>query len=382
MLILLARLSSPETVGEYSLALAVSAPLYMAANLQLRGVQATDAAARYRPGDYLVLRLLTTALAFGALLMVVQSHAPALRSVMILIGLAKAFESVSDVLYGRIQAQERMDMIGRSTLAKGPLSLLALWAGFEWGALPGVAGLLAVSWLALLLLYDLPNARRLGNAKEWRLGGFSTLWQLFVTALPLGVVMGLVSLGANLPRYSIESVLGTHALGVFSALAYLMVAFGVPVSAVGQTISPRLAHYFANRQNTAFLQLIGRVTAGVAILGLLIVLGAILVGQPVLALVYGAAYAGQAELFVWLMGAAVVSYAASILGFAMTATQRFTAQVPLFAGVTALLWLLCRLWIPEYGLIGAARAMLVANTVQLLGSAGVVALALGKRSTS
>src|SRR6516165_2263483 len=63
MLILLAKLSGPETVGQFALGLAITAPVFMLTNLQLRAVQATDARRDFLAGDYLALRLITTAVA-------------------------------------------------------------------------------------------------------------------------------------------------------------------------------------------------------------------------------------------------------------------------------------------------------------------------------
>ena len=46
-----------EMVGKYSLALAITAPLFMLTNFQLRAVQATDAQSEYHFGKYLGLRI-------------------------------------------------------------------------------------------------------------------------------------------------------------------------------------------------------------------------------------------------------------------------------------------------------------------------------------
>lgn len=368
MIVLLARLGSPQTVGQYSLALAVSAPIYMALNLQLRGVQAIDAAQTYRFGDYLTLRLIMTVVALIILTLIVQNYDPEVRLVIGLIGIAKAFESISDVLYGRMQARERMDIIARSTLIKGPLSLFALLTGFLLGGLSGAAGVLAGSWLLLLLTYDLPNARRLSESRDLRLGGISILWQLFKTAFPLGIVMGLISLSVNVPRYQIESSWGISSLGIFSALAYLMVALGVVIGAVGQASSPRLAKHFAAGESVAFWSLMRRLFVGGLGLGLAGVIGSMVFGRPILQLMYGPIYAQNLPLFVWLMTAAAFSYLASILGFGMTAARYFIEQVPLFGAMVALLWILCNWLVPEYGLVGAAWAILLANIFQILGS--------------
>ena len=63
MLVVLAKLGTPQIVGEFALALAITAPIVLGAGLSVRSVQATDAASEYPFGDYLLVRLLTTAAA-------------------------------------------------------------------------------------------------------------------------------------------------------------------------------------------------------------------------------------------------------------------------------------------------------------------------------
>src|SRR5580704_17610011 len=63
ILVALAKLGTPQMVGEFALALAITAPVMIGTGLSLRGVQATDAAAEYLFRDYLLLRLLTTCMA-------------------------------------------------------------------------------------------------------------------------------------------------------------------------------------------------------------------------------------------------------------------------------------------------------------------------------
>src|ERR1700722_789398 len=63
MLVVLAKLGSPQLVGQFALGLAVTAPVIMLSNLQLRGVLATDAREEHTFSDYLELRLVTTGLA-------------------------------------------------------------------------------------------------------------------------------------------------------------------------------------------------------------------------------------------------------------------------------------------------------------------------------
>ena len=60
MLSVLAKLGSPSIVGQFTLGLAVSAPVFMFTNLQLRAVQATDVNVEHGFANYFTLRLLAT----------------------------------------------------------------------------------------------------------------------------------------------------------------------------------------------------------------------------------------------------------------------------------------------------------------------------------
>jgi hypothetical protein len=68
MLVVFAKLGTPEMLGQFALGLAVVSPVITLTNLQLQQVQATDARQQYQFGDYLALRLITTPLAIVVIL--------------------------------------------------------------------------------------------------------------------------------------------------------------------------------------------------------------------------------------------------------------------------------------------------------------------------
>ncbi|TAD84595.1 MAG: lipopolysaccharide biosynthesis protein, partial [Oscillatoriales cyanobacterium] len=160
MLVVLAKLGSPEMVGQFTLGLAVTAPVIMFTNLQLRSIQVTDAKGEYVFADYLGLRLIGTGLALliiaGITLKAGYSWETSL--VILAIGLAKAFESISDIFYGLIQQHERMDKIAIALMIKGPLSLLLLVIGVSvTGSVVGGAIGLAIAWGLILCFWDIRN---------------------------------------------------------------------------------------------------------------------------------------------------------------------------------------------------------------------------------
>ena len=395
MLTALAKLGSPTMVGQFALGLAVTAPVILFFNLQLRGIQATDANRDYLFGDYLALRLLTTFLALIVLAALVGLSNYERATVYVVLGVAaaKAVESVSDVFYGLMQQHERMDCIALSLILRGGLSLAAMAAGvyFTGTVVWGVIGMI-VSWAGVLLFFDMPNGVRIGRnagntghlpatayartlVPRWQPRTLSRLARL---ALPLGGVMLLLSLNTNIPRYFIEHHLGSEQLGLFAAIAYLLVAGNTVVSALGQSASPRLARHFAQRDRKAFLILLGRLLLIGLGLGMLGILAACFFGREILTLLYTPQYAERADIFVWIMVCATFSYLASFLGYGMTATRSFSPQLPLFALVTASTFVASLLLVPKVGLIGAVLATLASVLVQFLGSCWVNWCALSR----
>src|SRR4051812_678202 len=66
VLVVLAKLSSAEMVGRFALGLAVTAPVLLLTNMQLRTIQATDVRRQFDFSDYVRLRLITTTVALIA----------------------------------------------------------------------------------------------------------------------------------------------------------------------------------------------------------------------------------------------------------------------------------------------------------------------------
>jgi O-antigen/teichoic acid export membrane protein len=400
ILVVLAKLGTPQMVGEFALALAITAPVMIGAGLSLRGVQATDAASEYHFGDYLLLRLLTTA---GAGLLIAgiawrSGYGWHTATIILIVGLAKGFESISDIFYGLLQQHERMDRIACSMMIRGILSLAVVSVAiYLSGNLLLATCCLAAVWALILVLYDVGNgARVLQNTSKFKpaavgLGsGLARLLQLSwrprvlsalaFLALPVGIVMALISFGANIPRYFIEHHLGTRELGIFAALAYPMAAGTTIINALGQSATPRLARHYAEGDQRAFSSLLLKLLG----LGLAVGAGAILLillaGRPILTMLYRPEYAGYVNAFFWLGVAAGIGYPASLLGFGMTAARYFRAQLPVFLAVTLVTVAGCAAFVPRYQLSGAAIALVLAAICQALGSVAVILYALRIRT--
>ena len=382
MTIVLAKLGSPEHVGQFALGLATTAPIFMFATLRLRDVQATDTKQEYHFGDYLALRLITTVLALLVIVGIVSVAGFQWEMALVILatGASKAIEAISDAFYGLFMQHERLDRIAKSMMLKGPLSLMGLGTGFylTGSVFWGVIGL-AMARAVIMVGYDLryaalslkPSAKLISHIIPTELPrprwNKTTLARLAWLALPLGFVTMLISFNSNIPRYFIEGHMGAYQLGIFAAIASFQKAAPTVVQAIGRSASPRLARYYAINNTQAFRRLMLSLIGIGVLLGGAGVLVALVLGRQILTLFYGPEYA-LPGLFGLVMLAAGIDYIATMLLFVITSARYFRVQLPLQLLATGAVAIACFWLIPSAGLQGAAIALITGNLFRAGGS--------------
>jgi O-antigen/teichoic acid export membrane protein len=386
VLVLIARFLNREAMGQFALASAVTTPIFLLTGLQLRSAIATDAAGSYRFSDYLGVRWCgaLTALAVTAAMLLLSGYSRATGAVVLAVALTKAADANVDIYHGLLQQNERMRPIANSLIVRSVLNVV-VFAGVLWayGSLALAALGLAVVSLGVFVGYDAHNARPLLQTAEhvWRPRlRRPAARKLVAMTLPLGLVNLAVSLRTYLPRFFIDSRLGTAELGVFAALSSFVVMGTLVVGALGQSCTPRLARQFHLGDIAGFRRLVGQLLLiGAAVGGAGIAVAAF-AGRPVLQLIFGMEYANRVDVLVWLMGVGLLSNVSSFLGYALTAARRFTVQLPLFTATALACAGACRWAIPTHGLIGAAWAWGAPLLVETIACWVLLELALRARA--
>ena len=365
VLVCIAKLGTAADVGRFALGLALTAPVITLTSLNLRLLQSTDARSDYPFSVYLSVRLIGTVLGLAAIAVMALAlgYRGDLLYLVLVVAFAKAFEAVSDVVFGLLQKAENLRRVAFSMLLKGVISVLAVGVVLKLTGDIVLATLaLALCWGSLLATYDLPAAFRLTSLRpslEPR-----ALARLVWLALPLGCVAGIASLAVNVPRYVIEGDLGATALGHFTALSYLFVAATQPVLALGMAVNPRLGRHFVTDLG-AYRRLTWKTMLIAGGLGLLGIAACALFGPSMLTLVYAPEYAAHEVVLIWLAVATGAGFLAQALSYAVTAARRLPEQLPIALLSLVVCTVGSYLLVPRYGLVGAAWAVLATEATRL-----------------
>jgi len=350
-------------VGKLELGRSIALPLLAITMLQLRAVQVTDAKGEYSFADYFGARLLMTAFGILALWGIAWGwYAGETAWVILLWGLAKSIDSISDIIRGLFQRHERMNLSGMSFMIKAPAALLAmgtlLWLTAELTI--AITGVILTS-IIVLFLYDLRQAHRLLYYKATAdkqparfLPNFNlkVIRELLWLALPLGLVLFLTSLQVSIPKLVLNSYHGEEALGYFGPLIYPIVMGTVVVSAMGQSASPRLAKYYVNNLR-AYCKLVKKLLLLAFGMGLLFIAAVTIFGKFALRVLYTAEYAEYHTDFIILSVGAAATFMLFFCGHGLTAARALKVQLVLAMASCSVAVVFTFLLIPTYGLRGA-----------------------------
>lgn len=376
MLSVMAKLGNPTIVGQFAFALAISAPVFMLTNLQLRGVQSTDARNEYSFSDYVTLRMMGSALAVcfiaAAILFLKMTWTAAL--VVILVAIFKSLESIGDVIAGLMQKFEMLDSASIAVLLRGGIGIGSFGVAFAlWRNLPLALLVWICSAGAVIAVYDSSVARKLARSE----GGihlrfnWPTLRALTITSLPLGFVSAIASFNTNIPRYMIERVLSVSDLGIFASVAYPVTAATIIANSLGQSALARLSRLFAERRIREFTQLVMKLVAFGAGLAAFAVVVVLTCGNRLLSAIYTPEYAKQGNLFAVLAITAGLNAIACFLSYALTAARQFRVQFPISLLCMLSTFGLSVALVPRFKLMGAACALLISALI-LITSAGII----------
>lgn len=333
MLASFARSAGSEAVGSFAFALAVTSPPILLANLNLRIVLSTDVRSEYPFSDYLALRIccLLAVVLFVAIVALTFCGSTAAALMIVAVVVAKAFDAVSDIIYGVLQKYETMNRIAVSRTAQGILQLVALVLAFH---VTGDVLHATLAWAAMsaaiTLTYDVRSVvfvvRR--SPEEFQLAARSGLLprlrRLFRASLPLAGTGVVGSLLSNSPIYLLKYWRSAAEVGLYSVQLRLVWVVGLAFTAFVQAATPRLAHYFADRNKRFWGVLRFMVFAAVAngSAGLAV---AVVAGKPVLEAVYGPEYSDVRLLAILAFGAGMNLVSLS-LGAAIFAARIFNVQ--------------------------------------------------------
>ena len=367
IIILATKLGGVEATAQLALGLAIVTPLALFLGTNLKIFIATDIDQKYTFDNYFSLRIISNSCLFVCVLAVSAFFISDINIVetTILLGIIKVIEGFEEVCWGINQRKEVMDSIGLSRLFRS-ITCVASIGIFLWIFHDLRISLIiwALCWLGILLFYDLPNALKLEKLSIHI--SDKILKKIFISVLPLGLIAGLLSLIEKVPLYQISTMNNQKELGYFAALAFITQGVSLGISAVTETMTPKLANYYkysiAKYTKTTLLISLLCLVIGIILFGIFYLFGDILL--PIL---YTPDFLVYKNLLLILLIFGIVKFLIASFGVSITAAGYLKIQVPVFMISLMINVVVGFILVPIYGLNGVLLGMAAGYITNLFG---------------
>lgn len=366
---IISKYTSTEVLGFYTLALSLISPIFMLSSLQLRTILITDSSSEFNFNDFFNLRVVVN---FFSLLIVlgvlIFVHNTNILIITLVLSFQKIFESFSELFNSKQQKLEKINVLALSLFFKGIGAIISLLCGlFIFNSLTIGLCLILIAYLLVILFYDYrkysipPFTRIIISFKNRK-----SLNKLFLRGLPLGLVLLIISLNANISKYFLEVYAGTKAQAVYSSISYLLVIGVFILDAFGQVFVPRLNIYYWNKDIIQFKKLALFFISGSIFISISLYIGSLLFGDFILKFLFNAEIAKYSSFLSNYMLVSILIFIASSLGYILTSIREFKVQ-PYINGIVLLFnVVLSFVFIKKFGLNGTIIVLGICFSIQII----------------
>lgn len=365
--VLVVRLSGVETAGILSLSMSVCNIWYCIAVYGMRNFQVSDTLNHYSNGSYIFSRVLSCSVAgLGCLIYTLFMPYDFVTTLCILLYFVyKCSEALFDVYAGIFQKSWRLDLAGKSLLLRGVLTIGSFcFLLIVTNSLPvTLAGMAAICLIAILL-YDIPQARKIASIRlDLRIG---EVRHLFIECFPLVVYTFLSTSIGSIPKLFLERIAGSYDLGVYSSVATPTLIIQMGATYIFNPFVTLFAEHYTQKNYHGFLSILKKCTIAVVAIAVAGVIGGKLWGVWGLTLLYGAEIAAYVNLLIPLIICTILTAFSWLLCGVLTATHQFHGLV--VANVVAVIAsvILSPVLENKFSMQGASIALAVATILEIV----------------
>jgi O-antigen/teichoic acid export membrane protein len=261
--------------------------MFMVAYFGIRPYQITDVENRYRFGDYLHLRMATSAaaLAIGIGFILLQGYTAYKAWVVFLMVCYKVIDGFADAFEAEFQRSGRLYLTGKSNAFRTALSVGCFFVVLYVTRNLVTAGAAAVAAQILgVLLFDVSVMTNLDNI-DWGWNR-SSCQDLVRSCLLLFLSVFLDFYIFSAAKYAIEGHMDDASMAVYGAIFMPTSVINLVAGFVIRPFLTKLSLYWENRDDKAFSGVIRTIFFVILGLTVLAVGGAALLGIPVISLLY------------------------------------------------------------------------------------------------
>ena len=366
-MITVTRINGLDNAGIFTLAFSTACIIYVIGVYAGRIYQVTEPDKTITNKEYIINRIITTIsmVVLVILFCLIKKYTLFKTTIFILLTTYKALEAFSDVIYGILQKEEKLEIAGKSLFLKSLFSIIAfiLVDILTNSMLLSIIAINIVS-LILLIFYDFRNVKQYINFKDKINNEHIKI--IFKRGFYTFAITFLGNYVLNSPKYAIDNFLTENYQTIFGIIV-------MPATVMG-LVAQFLIHPYLNEILAAYeennLKKLNRITNKlviyIIIFGIVASLLAYTIGTQVLGFIYGLDLSNyKVGLLIIIISATL--YTIGIIYSSILTTVRETfSQFIIYIIVSVFAYIMSNICISKLKIDGAIISYLLIMALQFL----------------
>ncbi|WP_204189566.1 lipopolysaccharide biosynthesis protein [Mammaliicoccus sciuri] len=233
-IILISKFLTNVELGQYTLALAVTAPITLLFNMKLRSYIISEDKVNYI--HLKKIRNITNFIAMIIVIIVSLTFYKEFFLVFILVAVIKVLEMNSEFYQG-FPNKEKFFQTPAKLMVLRTVSITLIFGVYIYETKSLILALIAQCILQfIILLFEKKINMGLVSHKKYK--EQKNVKAILLTIIPLGIVQFLMSFSSSIPKYILNNFADIAIIGIFSGIIYLITIVNLFMSTLNQTLLP------------------------------------------------------------------------------------------------------------------------------------------------
>lgn len=360
LMVYVTHLLGVDEAGVYSIAYSIAQLMLTIGWFGTRQFQVSDVEEEYSFSDYFAMKIITSIIALiGGVIYAISLHLNLHKFIISFLYCSFIVCDIfADLFSARFQQEDRLYLSGISYILRiGGYNIIFLVSLFVFRSLFVSISLAFIYSLFELMIFDYPFIKNISNFTIHF--DLNKLFNLFKNCFPLFISSFVSTFIVNIPKNAIELNLSS------SIQTYYNIIF-MPSSIVNMfcmfifvPMYTQIAKKWHDDDKGSFVKEIKKVFLIAIVFSIIVFIGCILLGIPILQFLYGVSLQGFKTPFLILIGAGCLTSVNSILSYIMTVMRKQQYILYIYIVALVIAQICIQGLITKFGLIGASIDYLI-----------------------
>lgn len=371
LLIFVTRINGIDNSGIFSYLFSLSFIVFTFITYGGRIYQISDYNDEYNYDDYYSTRYITTliGLAFSIIYVVVFNYS--IENIVILFSLlgVKILDCFSDVIYGTLQKNDRLDIVGKSLTFKAVFSTIGfIGTNYIFKSMLISTIVFFIINLVIFIIYDLFNEKKYSiHCKKIT----KKSKQLIIQTRYIVMCAFISTILANVPRFIGKTCVTDTELGYIGILIMIPTVLSLAGQLIIQPSLIDLTNFYNKHDKKSFINEIKKSFMYVLFIAIICVICSYFFGVPVLEMLYNVDFSKYKFIFITLIIGGIFNVVSFIIMILLNIFRKLKIQLYAYIIILILSVLITKISFNIFGYYGIYYGFLIYMYVEMIVFIGI-----------